>query len=111
MFPVCDTPTLFPDLPDMPHPSAPVAPVLLAKLDAQVLDALVDALMAGASSHARADVVCAVVEELCASVAWLKSAGLSAAESASLQRVLIAAQDHRQQMLVASRSEVDLVPG
>ena len=78
VFPVCDAPpTLFPDLPDMPHPRAPVAPVLPAQLDAQVLDALVDALMAGASSHARADVVCVVVEELCASVAWLQSAGFS----------------------------------
>lgn len=103
MISVCDNPTLFPDPPDMRHPPALEAPVLSAQLDPQVLDALVDALMAAASDHARADVVCAVVEELCASVAWLQSAGLSAGESASLQRVLVAAQDHRQQMLVPLR--------
>lgn len=104
MFPVdlYEANAAFSDRSDPPSPTGsevkPEPEVAGVQIDSRALDALIDALMAKAGSQARAAVVCAVVAELCASVAWLQQPGLETEETVSLRHVLDAADDHRDRM-------------
>lgn len=66
-------------------------------LDAELIDAVTDVLMRAPSSAARAEVLRALVAEVHASVAWLHDTD-HPTELASLQRVLNAAREHRENM-------------
>ncbi len=63
-------------------------------LDAAVLDPLVEALMISGDASERAQVICAVLEEMFSAVTWLQTQGAGPMESASLRLVLNAAYDH-----------------
>lgn len=64
-------------------------------LPPELLDGLTDAMMVPPDAPARAVAICQVVEELYASVAWLRPADAADAELASLHHLLEAAQSHQ----------------
>lgn len=102
--PLHSSTTLDPDLGEASSRTGPGALTIVPNIDGPALDALVDALMASGDPKGRAEVVCAVLEELCSAVAWIQDPDVDPAESTSLRTVLAAATEHRRRMSTARRA-------
>jgi hypothetical protein len=87
------------------HPPATDPPTL----DGAALDAHVEALMTSGDAPERAQVICAVIEEMFAAVTWLQTQCVSPMESVSLRPVLNAAYDHRRRVSVSGVGPVPCV--
>lgn len=80
----------------IPHISAaPSMPGLVRPLPPELLDGVLDAVMAMPDATARAEIVLSLVDELYACVAWLQAGDGGAVELASLSNVTDAARAHQ----------------
>jgi hypothetical protein len=69
----------------------------------ELVDALIEAVVLPSDPRARSVVICSLVQEMCASVEWLRGSDIglgraTEAEVSSIRRLGSAAHDHRMRM-------------